>query len=178
MKDILHAIDFSIEMGIRMVLVGGQDSWRVTESLKSAEIPVVLVNSHRLPMREDSEISLPYKLPKLLSDAGVEFAIGTKGFWQVRNLPFQAGTAATFGLSSEEALKAITLYPARIMRIDHKVGSIKEGMDATIVVSDGDILDMRSNVVRFALIQGKEISLENIQSLLYRKYMDKYNLSY
>jgi len=178
MKDILLAIDFSKEMKISMVLVGGQDSWRVTNELKSADIPVVIINSHRLPMREDSEIYLPYKLPKILSDAGVEFAIGTKGFWQVRNLPFQAGTSAAFGLPKEEALKAISLYPARIMKIDEKVGSIKEGKDATIIVTDGDILDMKSSVVNFAMIRGKFIHLESIQTLLYRKYMDKYNLSY
>jgi imidazolonepropionase-like amidohydrolase len=158
-----------------MVLVGGGDAWRVTSQLAEEKIPVLIMRTHSLPRRDDDDIDLPYKLPTLLKNAGVEVAITDDGFWQNRNIPFQAGTAVAYGLTKEQALECITLAPARILGIDKNSGSLEDGKDATFIISSGDILDTKSCNVEQAFIQGKEISLDNIQKQLYLKYMKKYN---
>ncbi len=174
-KDILSAIQFTKLYGVKMVLVGGSDSWRVTSQLLEEKIPVLIMRTHSLPRRDDDDIDLPYKLPTLLKDAGIEVAITDDGFWQNRNVPFQAGTAVAYGLTKEQALECITLAPARILGIDKNCGSLEDGKDATFIISSGDILDTKSCNVEQAFIQGKEISLDNIQKQLYLKYMKKYN---
>ncbi len=175
-KEIVSAINLTARFGLKMVLVGGTDSYLIADLLKEKNIPVILGRTHSLPTREDADIDLPYKLPALLKNAGVEFALSVDGSWQLRNLAFQAGTTVGYGLSKEEALTAITLSPAKIMGIDSRVGSIEVGKDATLFVSEGDVLDMRTNKITQAFIEGKEINLDNVQSQLYRKYMDKYGL--
>jgi imidazolonepropionase-like amidohydrolase len=174
-KDILSAIQFTKLYGVKMVLVGGGDAWRVTSQLAEEKIPVLIMRTHSLPRRDDDDIDLPYKLPTLLKNAGVEVAITDDGFWQNRNIPFQAGTAVAYGLTKEQALECITLAPARILGIDKNSGSLEDGKDATFIISSGDILDTKSCNVEQAFIQGKEISLDNIQKQLYLKYMKKYN---
>ncbi len=173
-REIIAAIQFCKLYGIKMVLVGGADSWRVTDQLKENNIPVIIVRTHSLPSRADDDVWLPYKLAGLLKNAGVEFAIANDGFWQVRNLPFQAGTAAGYGLTKEEALTAITLSPAKILGIDKRAGTLEEAKDATLFISTGDALDMRSNHVELAIINGRIINLDNVQSQLYHKYEKKY----
>jgi imidazolonepropionase-like amidohydrolase len=175
-KEIVSAVTMTERYGIKMVLVEGLDSYLVADLLKAKNIPVVLGRTHALPGREDDDYDLPYKLPGLLKNAGVEFALSVDGSWQDRNLAFNAGTAAGYGLTSEEALKAITLSPAKILGIDNRAGSLEVGKDATLFISAGDALDMRTNKVERAFIQGKEIDLDNVQTQLYRKYMNKYNL--
>lgn len=174
-KDILSAIQFTKLYGVKMVLVGGGDAWRVTSQLAEAKIPVIIMRTHSLPRRDDDDIDLPYKLPSLLMNASIEVAITDDGFWQNRNIPFQAGTAVAYGLTKEQALECITLTPARILGIDKTCGSLEDGKDATLIISSGDILDIKSSNVEQAFIQGKEISLDNIQKQLYIKYMKKYN---
>jgi imidazolonepropionase-like amidohydrolase len=107
---------------------------------------------------------------------GIEVAITDEGFWKDRNLPFQAGQAVNYGLSKEEAIQTITLNPARILGIDKTVGTLEDGKDATLIISEGDILDMKSSVVTVAYIRGKEINLDDIQKQLYQKYLKKYKL--
>lgn len=175
-KEIVSAVNFCSQLGVKMVLVGGVDSYRVTELLKEKNIPVVLDRTHSLPPREDEDYDLPYKMPFLLKQAGIEFAISGDGSWQTRNLMFYAGTAAAFGLSKEEAVKSITSSPAKILGIGDRVGTIETGKDATLIISDGDALDVRTNNITKAFIRGKEIDLDNIQQQLYKKYMKKYNL--
>ena len=175
-KEIIAAVNFCKEYGIKMVLVGGEDAWRITDLLKANDIPVVLGRSHSLPSREDEDVDLPYKLPYLLQQAGVNYCISVDGFWQVRNLSFNAGTPVAYGLTKEQALSAITLNAAKILGIDNTVGTIEVGKDATLIISDGDALDMKSNNITTAFIRGKSINLDNIQKQLYKKYMDKYGL--
>lgn len=176
-REILEALALKDRYGIKLVIVGGADSWRIADRLKAAKVPVIIERTHALPYREDEDVALPYKLPSLLRDAGVEFAITDQGFWQHRNLPFQAGMTVGFGLSSEEALKAITLSPARILGIDSRCGSLEEGKDATLFVSSGDALEMTGNRVEHAWIAGREISLDNYQKELYDRYLKKHGLS-
>jgi imidazolonepropionase-like amidohydrolase len=176
-KEIVAAINLTGKYGMKMVLVGGSDSYMVTDLLKANNIPVILGRCHSLPVREDDDYDLPYKLPGILKAAGINVAISVEGSWQERNLMFNAGTAAGYGLSKEDALAAITSVPAKILGIDDRAGTLETGKDATLFISDGDALDMRTNKVTNAFIRGKQINLDNIQSQLYKKYMTKYNLN-
>jgi len=115
----------------------------------------------------------------MLQKAGVLFTIcqdGGDGFWRQRDLPFQAGTMSAYGLTKEEALEAITLNAAKILGIDDKTGSLEKGKDANIVVSEGDLRDMKSSIVTQAFIQRREINLDNKQTQLYEKYKYKYSI--
>src|SRR5262249_38912306 len=151
-KEIESAVLFCKRYGVKMVLVGGEDAWRVTELLKENYVPVILGRIHSLPPREDDDVDLPYKLPFLLKQAGIDVALSHDGSWQTRNLPFMAGTAAAYGLTKEEALMSITSIPAKILGIDKTAGTIEVGKDATFFISTGDALDMRTNNVEAAFI--------------------------
>ncbi|HNO90902.1 MAG TPA: amidohydrolase family protein, partial [bacterium] len=150
-------------------------SWRVAPLLKEHNIPVIITDTHAIPGREDEDYDLRYKLPKLLQDAGVTFAITIDGSWQQRNLAFQAGSGVAFGLTKEEALTAITKSPAEILGISDRMGTIEKGKDATLIVVNGDILDMRSSIVEQAFIQGRGINLGNKQTDLYQRFKKKYD---
>ena len=176
-RQILLALDFVKEFNFDLVIVGGSDSWQVADLLKKHNVSVILQQPHSLPTLKDDDVDQPYKTAALLQKAGVLFAISdddsqTRG----RNLPFNAGTAVAYGLSKEEALSAITLNAAKIMGIEDKAGSIEIGKDANIVISDGDILDMRTSNVTAAFIQGRKIDLTDKQKLLNEKYEEKYEL--
>jgi imidazolonepropionase-like amidohydrolase len=176
-KEIIAAVNFTKEFGIKMVLVGGDDSWMVTSLLKENNIPVILNQTHSLPLRDDDDLDLPYKLPYLLQQAGVLFCMSNEGFWQQRNLPFDAGTSVVYGLTKEQALMSITSNTAKILGIDKTVGTLETGKDATLIVSKGDALDMMGNAVELAFIRGKNIELTNVQQPLYKKYKGKYGLN-
>lgn len=175
-KEMLVAADFAREFGFDVVIVGGADAWLITDLLKQQQIAVVLVQPHSLPLMQDDDVDQPYKTPAQLQKAGVLFCLGNEGFWQQRNLTYEAGTASTYGLSKEEALSAITLNTARILGIDKTTGSLEAGKDANITISAGDLLDMRSSTVTQAFIQGREVSLDNKQKQLYERYRYKYGL--
>lgn len=177
-KEITEAIDFGKKFDIKkMVIVGGYDAWRVSDMLKDNNVAVILRRVHELPIHEDDDVYLPYKLPKLLFDAGVLFCLENSGDMETmgtRNLPFYAGTAAAYGIDKEEALKLITLNTAKILGIDSTTGSLESGKDATLFISTGDALDVRTNNVIAAFIQGRLIDVDNHQKKLYRKYSEKY----
>ncbi len=173
-KEIRSVLAFMLKYDLRIVLVGGAESWRMTEELKAYKVPVVLRQVHSRPWRDDDDIDMPFRTPKILKDAGVDFCLAMESFWNYRNLPFQAGTAAAYGLSREEALQAITLDAARILGIDSTTGSIEAGKDANLVISSGDLLDMKTHQVTAAYIQGRSIDLGNKQKALYEKYKAKY----
>lgn len=176
-KQILIAIDFVKEFGFDVVLVGASECFQVADLLKQYNIAVILQDEHALPATEDDDVDQPFKTPAMLQKAGVLFALNDEhGESRYRNLPFNAGTAAAYGLSKEEALVAITLNSAKILGVDSKTGSLEAGKDANIVVSEGDILDMRTSIVIHAFIQGREVSLENKQKQLYDRYKYKYDL--
>jgi imidazolonepropionase-like amidohydrolase len=176
-KQILIAIDFVKEFGFDVVLVGASESFQIADLLKQYNIAVILQDEHALPAAEDDDIDQPFKTPAILQKAGVLFALNDEhGESRYRNLPFNAGTAAAYGLTKEQALQAITLNSAKILGVDSKTGSLEAGKDANIVVSEGDILDMRTSIVVQAFIQGREVSLENKQKQLYDRYKYKYDL--
>jgi imidazolonepropionase-like amidohydrolase len=169
-KEITAAVSFSLSHNLRMVLVGGAESWRVSKLLADHKVSVVLNETHSLPLRNDDDIDLPFRLPSILQKAGVRFCISKGPFWDSRNLPFQAGTAVAHGLGKEEALRAITLSPAEIGGIADRTGSIETGKDANLIVTKGDVLDMKTAEVELAYIQGRKIDLGNKQKDLYKKF--------
>jgi imidazolonepropionase-like amidohydrolase len=176
-KEMLLAVDFVKEFGFEVVLVGAVDSWQIADLLKQNNIAVILNQLHDLPAMMDDDIDQPFKTPSLLQKAGVLFTINDDdGNSRYRNLPFNAGTAAAYGLSKEEALSAITLNAANILGIADKTGSIETGKDANIVVSEGDILDMRTNIITQAFIQGRQVDLNNKQKQLAERYEKKYGI--
>jgi imidazolonepropionase-like amidohydrolase len=176
-KQMLVAIDFVKEFGFDVVIVGGSESFLIADLLKQNNIAVILHEEHSLPAMEDDDVDQPYKTPAQLQKAGVLFALNDEHEEsRFRNLMFNAGTAAAYGLTKEQALQAITLNAAKILGIDDRTGSIEAGKDANIVISDGDILDMRTSIISHAFIQGREVSLENKQTQLYQRYMIKYGL--
>jgi imidazolonepropionase-like amidohydrolase len=177
-REILIAIDFKKELGLDVVIVGASESYQVADLLKKYEIPVILSQMHSLPTLSDDAVDQPYKTPGQLQKAGVLFAINDEdGQHRGKNLPFNAGTAVAYGLTKEEALTSITLSAAKILGIADRTGSIEAGKDANIVVSSGDILDMRSNNITNAIIQGRTIDLTDKHRELYEKYMYKYGLT-
>jgi imidazolonepropionase-like amidohydrolase len=177
-KEMLVAVDFVKEFGFDVVIVGGSESWQIAPLLKQNNIAVILGPQHSLPTSVDDDVDQPYKTPAVLQQAGVLFAINDD-FEEARfrNLAFNAGTAAAYGLTKEEALAAITLNAARILGVEAQTGSLEPGKDANIVISEGDILDMRTSIVYKAFIQGREVSLENKQTQLYQRYLNKYGLN-
>ena len=176
-KQILIAIDIAKAFGFKVVIVGGAESFQIASILAANSIPVILGAQHALPNTEDDDVDQPYKLPAQLTKAGVLVSISDMSEnTKQRNLSFNAGTAATYGLSKEEALSAITLNSAKVLGIDDITGSIETGKDANIVISDGDILDMRGNQITKAFIQGRDVSLDNKQKQLYERYKFKYKI--
>ncbi|MFZ9588301.1 MAG: amidohydrolase family protein [Chitinophagaceae bacterium] len=176
-REILAAIDFKNEFGFDIVLVGAGESYQVAELLKKNNIPVILSQMHALPTLADDAVDLPYQLPALLHKAGVLFAINDEdGQHRGKNLPFNAGTAAAYGLPKEDALASITLNAAKILGIADRTGSLEVGKDANIVISEGDILDMRSSNISMVMIQGRIASLTDKHKQLYERYKYKYDI--
>lgn len=179
-KEIIEAVNFCKSFQLKkVVIVGGRESWMLTDLLKENNISVIVTRVHELPEHPDDDIDQSYKLPFLLQKAGILFCLNNAGDQEAtgtRNLPFLAGTAAAYGLTKEQALQAVTFNTAKILGIDKTIGSLEDGKDATLFISTGDALDMRTNHVEYAYIKGVAIDLSNEQQALYEKYKKKYGL--
>jgi imidazolonepropionase-like amidohydrolase len=177
-KGINDVINFKNKNGIKhMVIVGGYSAYKVADLLKQNNIPVLVQRLHKTPSNEDDDYDLPYKLAKLLTDKGVTVALESSGSMErmnARNLPFLAGTAVAHGVTKEQALQMITLNTAKILGIDDQYGSLEEGKSATLFISEGDALDMRTNVLTHAFIDGRDVSLESHQTKLWKRYSNKF----
>jgi len=157
--EIRGAIRFAEEMKLKPIIVGGDDAWKIASFLKEKNVPVILTGIFQLPSREDDPYDVMYEAPAKLQQAGVRFAISTGDPGaEVRNLPLHAGMASAFGLSKADALKAVTLYPAQILNVGDRLGSIEVGKMANIVVTDGDLLEIRTKV-RYLFIDGRPVAL-------------------
>jgi len=180
-KAIIDAVNWTQKIGIKhVVLVHANDAIKTADLLKKHNISVLIARPHRLPNSQDHDVLGPFKLAKQLTDLGLLVAIEMEGQMErmnTRNLPFYAGTFAAHGLEKEKAVQLITLNAAKILGIDALVGSLETGKDATLFISKGDALDMRTNIVEHAFIQGRNISLETHQTKLQQRYMKKYNAS-
>ena len=176
-SDIRDAIDFSEKHLVRnIIIVGGEDALAIATILVEKNIPVILNRVHRLPKSQDSPVDEPFKQAKELQDAGVLFCLSYEGDMEAmgaRNLSFTAGTTIAYGQEYEKAVQSITLNTAKILGIADIVGSIESGKKATFFISSGDALDMRTNNVEQAFINGIAIDLNNHQKELFEKYKNR-----
>ncbi len=176
-KQILLAMDLAKTFGFKLVIVGGTEAYQIADLLAENNVPVILDRQHSLPTMEDDDVDQPYKTPAVLQKAGVLFCLNdTHDQSRFRNLAFNAGTAATYGLTKEQALSAVTLNAAKILGIEDKTGTIEIGKDANLLIVNGDLLDMKSSVIAQAFIQGRNVSLDNKGKQLYERYKHKYQL--
>lgn len=173
---IIEAITTFKGMNIKkIVLISGSETLEVAPFLAENNIPVIVPEVHGLPERSDMDVYLPFKIPALLTKAGVTVALSHRGdLASTRNLPFFAGTCAAWGLTSEQAIQLVTLNAAKILGVDHLVGTLEKGKQATLFISQGDALDMLTNNLSYAFINGRQLNLENEQQALYLRYSEKY----
>lgn len=179
-KDILSVINFVKKFNIKKpVLVGGKEAYKVLSEIKKSGLPVMLNRLNDLPERPDDPVDVVYNLPNALQKDSILFCLQLEGDMEAmhsRNLPFVAGEAVAYGLSKEQALSSVTLNAAKILGIDKQLGSLEEGKLASFVVSEGDLLDMRSNLVVMAYLAGNPVYLTNKQTELYNRYKSKFNI--
>lgn len=168
-RDIKAALEFADELKLKAILSGAHDVARVVDEVKRRNVPVILGPILALPQREDDPYDLLFTNAKALHDAGIPFAIQTADAHNARNLPYNAGSCAAFGLPKDVALKSVTLYPARIWGVADRLGSLDVGKNASLIVTDGDPLEMRTNVKR-VFIDGEEIPMDSRHTLLYEKF--------
>jgi imidazolonepropionase-like amidohydrolase len=174
-KEITEGVLLGKKYGCKTVIVGGKDSWMITDILKANNVAVVLSEVQDLPSRNDDDIDQPFKTPAMLKAAGITFCMSVSGGWQTRNLPLMAGHAVGFGLAYEDAITAITSDAAKILNIEATVGTLEVGKDATLIITEGDVLDMRTSKVTQAFIRGKDIDLDNKNKQLHRRFKTKYD---
>ncbi len=170
---IRRAVAWGAEQGFRTVIVDSGDAWRAADFLAEQNVPVIVKAILSNPTRSDDGYDEAYARAARLHEAGVRFAIGFgSGGPNLRNLPYHAGVAAAFGLPKEEALKSVTLYPAQILGVDESLGSIEVGKSASLVLTDGDILEVRTSVLD-AWIDGRPADLSSKHTRLWEKYRDR-----
>ena len=157
--EIRGAVKFAEEMKLKPIILGGDDAWKVTSVLKEKDVPVILTGIFQLPNREDDPYDVLYENAAKLQQAGVRFCISTGDPGaEARNLPLYAGMAGAYGLSKSDALKSVTLYPAQILNVADRLGSIEAGKMANLVVTDGDLLEIRTHI-RYLFIDGRQVPL-------------------
>ena len=174
---IVDGVNFAKSMGITPVLTGGSDSWLVADFLKDNGVGVIFQATQSLPRGDDADIDQPFKTPRQLHEAGVKFALSMDGYWQQRNLAFQAGQAVGFGLPYDIAVHALTGAAAELLGIGDRTGTLEVGKDATLLIVPGDLLDMRTNKIERAFIMGRDVDLDTVQKQLYQKYGKKLEVS-
>ncbi len=178
-KQMTAAISLKRKYNIeKMLIVGGRESHLITNLLKENNVGVMVGRLHDLPWNDYDDLDLPYKLPKILQDAGVKWCFENAGDMEQmnsRNLPFYAGTAIAYGLEYEQAVAGLTLNTAEMIGVSTKYGSLQVGKSATLIISKGDALDMMTNNIISAYIDGRSLELTNRQIGLYKKFKKKYS---
>lgn len=173
---IQSAVAFAVEQKVRLIIIGGYDAPLCAELLKKHRVPVIVSAVYRLPRRRSDGFDVAYTLPARLREAGIQFCISgsdSSRTSNARNLPYHAATAVAYGLPADEALKAITLYPAQILGVSKRVGSLERGKDATLIMTTGDPLETSTQVTS-AWIRGRAVDLSSRHTQLYEKYREKY----
>jgi imidazolonepropionase-like amidohydrolase len=171
--DIREAVTFAEEMKLKPIIVGGREAPGIAAWLKQRDVPVLFASVMDLPSREDDAYDVNFSAPAKLAAAGVRFAItsGDQGA-EARNLPYTAGMAAAFGLSKENALKSVTLWPAQILGVADRFGSIEPGKVANLVVTTGDILEARTDT-KYLFIDGRPVPLDTKHTDLNARFKDR-----
>ncbi|MEO6051808.1 MAG: amidohydrolase family protein [Pyrinomonadaceae bacterium] len=172
-RDIRAVAKFVADMKLKGIILGGQEAWKAADELKKNNISVVYTNIHSLPVLDDNPYDYLFEAPSKMQAAGVKFCISTgDGGQEVRDLPYQAGLAGAFGLSKEDALKSVTLYAAEILGVADKMGSLDVGKVANVVVTDGDILEARTNI-KYLFINGRLLPLTSRHTELFDSFKDR-----
>ena len=172
-RDIRSVAKFVGEMKLKGIIVGGQEAWKAADELKKNNIAVVFTNIYNLPVCDDDAYDLLFEAPAKMQAAGIRYCISTgNGGAEVRDLPYHAGLASAYGLSKEDALRAVTIYPAQILGLGDKLGTIEVGKVANIVVTDGDILEPRTNIKQM-FIAGRLIPLTSRHTRLFDSFKDR-----
>ena len=179
LAQIKAAVSFTKRLGLKMIIVGGKDSWMATDLLKENKIPVIIGTNFEVPDKRDADYDAVYKLARQLYEGGVKYCISTGsadnpgGETNLRNLPFEAGLAVAYGLPNDEGYKSISLYPAQILGLSDKIGSIENGKAASVIVTDGDPLEVLTNIEQI-FIDGKNIPMISHHTEMRDKYDAKY----
>ncbi|MBN8246147.1 MAG: amidohydrolase family protein, partial [Verrucomicrobia bacterium] len=172
-RQIRSAVEWAARRKLRCVLAGGRDAARLADLLATHRVAVAYEHVFTLPPREVDPYDVQFTTPAALHRAGVKvtFSEGTERFGAstVRNIPYAAAQAVAFGLPPAEALRGLTLYPAQLLGVADRLGSLEPGKDATFVVANGDLLDLRTQVVRL-WIAGVEVPVESRHTRLYERY--------
>jgi imidazolonepropionase-like amidohydrolase len=168
-RDIRKAVEFADELKLKIIIAGGVEAHKVADLLKAKNIPVIVGPIVQNPLNEDDPYDSPFANAGLLSKAGVKIAFQTQASAEARDLPYHAGMASAFGLPKEEALKAVTIYPAEIFGVADKVGSIEQGKVANLIVTDGDPLEVLTQI-KYLFIAGHQVPLTSKHTELYEKY--------
>lgn len=172
-RDIRGVAKFVADTKVKGIIIGGQEAWKAADDLKKNNIAVIFTNIYNLPVRDDDAYDYLFTAPAKLQAAGVRFAISTGNDGsEVRDLPYHAGLAGAFGLPKDEALKSVTLYPAQILGISDRLGSIETGKVANIVVTDGDMLEPRTNI-KYLFINGRLLPLTSRHTELFESFKDR-----
>ncbi len=172
-RDIRAVAKFVGEMKVKGVIVGGQDAWKAADDLKKNDIAVIYTNIYSLPVQQDDPYDYLFEAPSLMQKAGIRFAVSTGNDGsEARDLPYHAGLAGAYGLGPEEALKSVTIYPAQILGVADKMGSLEVGKIANVVVTDGDLLDPRTNI-KHMFIGGRLIPLTSRHTDLFDSFKDR-----
>lgn len=173
LRQIKQAMELAKQYQLKLVIVGGRDSWRMANELAAANVAVVFTAPYGIPERDDEANNTAFQTPALLQKAGVKFALSLDGYWDTRNVVFGAGQAISYGLTQEQALAAVTINAAQIAGVADKIGSLEVGKAATVVVSDGDIFDYLTHKVSAMWIDGREVTLNDRNKQLHQKYSQK-----
>lgn len=173
LRQIKQAMELAKTYQLKLVIVGGRDSWRMANELAAANVAVVFTAPYGIPERDDEANNTAFQTPALLQKAGVKFALSLDGYWDTRNVVFGAGQAISYGLTQQQALAAVTINAAQIAGVADKIGSLEVGKAATVVVSDGDIFDYLTHKVSAMWIDGREVTLNDRNKQLHHKYSQK-----
>ena len=170
--EILDAMKLADELKLKLILSGATEAWKVADELKKRDIPVIVGPVMTLPQESNDPYDAPFANPAKLHKAGVRFCIRSTGSSNVRNLPYEAAMAVSYGLPADEALKAVSLYPAQILGVADQLGSIEYGKRANLVLTNGDLLQPSTQVIGL-FIDGKPVDATSKQTRLYEKYRER-----
>jgi imidazolonepropionase-like amidohydrolase len=168
-RDIRNAVEFCAKQNLKMILADGSQAFKVKDLLKEKKIPVILGPTERTPDEEDMPYDQQLTQPEDLHDAGIPIALSSFGTAFSRRLSQYAGTAVAYGLPHDEALKAVTLNAAEMFGIADQIGSIAPGKIANLIVTNGDPLEIRTEI-RYLFINGQLTSTANRHRDLYDQY--------
>lgn len=177
LEQIESAVSWGSKRGLKMVILGGSDAAKAAALLKEHDVGVIVAGTLRTPKRRDSAYDEAYRLPAMLEEAGVRWCLASTGGSfespHERNLPYHAAMAAAHGLNRDAAIRSITLSAAEMLGVDDRLGSIEVGKAGTLIITDGDPLEIPTEV-RYAWIDGRMIDLSNKHRVLDEKYREKY----